>query len=211
MPADFLAPVETQNPISQGLHHTILLANYLAQTEALMRGKTAEEARKELEKSGMSAAEVQQLTPHKVFEGNRPTNSILFQKLTPFTLGVLIALYEHKIFTQGWIWGINSFDQWGWVVAIGRHALAFLADLNVISTLAFAPLFSLSLTIFDFLGWNWANSWPRLFSQSWRSPAKSPLTTRQPMDSSITLRVTESSGGRRTVTKNGFVFGQSLP
>lgn len=95
------------------MHHTILMANFLAQTEALMRGKTAEEARAELEESGMPADQVEKIVPHKVFEGNRPTNSIVFQKLTPFTLGLLVALYEHKIFTQGWIWNINSYDQWG--------------------------------------------------------------------------------------------------
>lgn len=78
-----------------------------------MRGKTAEEARDELKDSGMSADDLEMIVPHKVFEGNRPTNSIVFQKMTPFTLGVLIALYEHKVFTQGWIWNINSFDQWG--------------------------------------------------------------------------------------------------
>ena len=113
VPADFLAPVDTHNPVSGGVHHTILTANFLAQTEALMQGKTNKEARAELEKSGMPAEQIEKIVPHKVFEGNRPTNSIVFQKLTPFTLGVLIALYEHKIFTQGWIWNINSFDQWG--------------------------------------------------------------------------------------------------
>ena len=93
------------------------MANFLAQTEALMRGKTADEARAELEQSDMLADQIDQIVPHKVFEGNRPTNSIVFQKLTPFTLGLLVALYEHKIFTQGWIWNINSYDQWGWVDA----------------------------------------------------------------------------------------------
>eukprot|EP00057_Strongylocentrotus_purpuratus_P001768 XP_001201424.2 PREDICTED: glucose-6-phosphate isomerase [Strongylocentrotus purpuratus] len=113
IPADFIAPVETHNPVQGGLHHEILMANFLAQTEALMTGKTKEEAEKELVASGMSAENIKLILPHKVFEGNRPTNSIMFQKLTPFTLGVLLATYEHKIFTQGIIWNINSYDQWG--------------------------------------------------------------------------------------------------
>ncbi len=117
IPADFLAPVETQNPT--GEHHAILLSNFFAQTEALMRGKTEVEVRAELEKAGMSGEALEALIPHKVFQGNRPTNSILFRKLTPRTLGSLIALYEHKIFTQGIIWNINSFDQWG--VELGKQ------------------------------------------------------------------------------------------
>ncbi len=117
IPCDFLAPVETHNPVGQ--HHPILLSNFFAQTEALMKGKTEEEVRKELESSGMSGEKLEQLVPHKVFAGNRPTNSIMFQKLTPRTLGSLIALYEHKIFTQGIIWSINSFDQWG--VELGKQ------------------------------------------------------------------------------------------
>ncbi|CAH3141478.1 unnamed protein product [Porites evermanni] len=119
IPGDFLAPVETQNPISGGLHHTILLANFLAQPEALMKGKTTEEARAELEKSGKTGETLEKILPHKVFEGNKPTNSILFSKLTPFILGALIAMYEHKIFCQGAIWDINSFDQWG--VELGKQ------------------------------------------------------------------------------------------
>ena len=98
-PCDFLAPIETQNPLGQ--HHPILLSNFFAQTEALMKGKTPEEVRAELVKAGMTGEALEKLIPHKVFTGNRPTNSILFQKLTPKTLGTLIALYEHKIFTQG--------------------------------------------------------------------------------------------------------------
>jgi glucose-6-phosphate isomerase len=109
IPADFLAPIETHNPISNGLHHKILLSNFFAQTEALMIGKTEEEVLKEL--GNIPNKEL--IAPHKVFTGNRPTNSIMFQKLTPGTLGSLIALYEHKIFVQGIIWDINSFDQWG--------------------------------------------------------------------------------------------------
>jgi glucose-6-phosphate isomerase len=117
IPCDFLAPVETQNPI--GNHHTLLLSNFFAQTEALMKGKTEQEVRAELQASGLSGEKLEKLVPHKVFEGNRPTNSILFQKLTPRTLGSLIAMYEHKIFTQGVIWRINSFDQWG--VELGKQ------------------------------------------------------------------------------------------
>lgn len=117
IPCDFLAPIESHNPI--GDHHRILLSNFFAQTEALMKGKTPEEVRAELEKQGMSGDALEALIPHKVFTGNRPTNSLLFQKLTPKTLGSLIAIYEHKIFTQGIIWNINSFDQWG--VELGKQ------------------------------------------------------------------------------------------
>ncbi|CAH0597188.1 unnamed protein product [Chrysodeixis includens] len=119
IPCDFIAPAQTHNPISNGIHHKILLANFLAQTEALMKGKTSDEAKAELEKSGMAADAVAKILPHKVFKGNRPTNSIVVKKVTPFTLGALIALYEHKIFTQGVIWDINSFDQWG--VELGKQ------------------------------------------------------------------------------------------
>lgn len=119
IPCDFLAPAQSHNPISKGQHHTILLANFLAQTEALMKGKTAAEAKVELEKSGMPAATIQKILPHKVFKGNRPTNSIVVKKFTPFVLGALIAMYEHKIFTQGIIWDINSYDQWG--VELGKQ------------------------------------------------------------------------------------------
>ncbi|XP_059849311.1 glucose-6-phosphate isomerase-like [Hypanus sabinus] len=119
IPADFLIPVQTQHPIRNGLHHTILMANFLAQTEALMKGKTTEEAKKELQAAGLSPDALEKLLPHKVFEGNRPTNSIVFKKLTPFMLGALIAMYEHKIFVQGVIWDINSYDQWG--VELGKQ------------------------------------------------------------------------------------------
>lgn len=117
IPCDFLAAAESHNP--RGDHHPILLSNYLAQTEALMKGKTAEEVRGELAVQGMSGAELEELLPHKVFLGNRPTNSFLYPKLTPAVLGSLIALYEHKIFTQGAIWDVNSFDQWG--VELGKQ------------------------------------------------------------------------------------------
>ncbi|XP_004534673.1 glucose-6-phosphate isomerase [Ceratitis capitata] len=119
IPCDFIAPAQTHNPIAGGVHHKILLANFLAQTEALMQGKTAAQARLELEAAGMSGEKLEALLPHKTFTGNRPTNSIVVKKVTPFTLGVLIALYEHKIFTQGIIWDINSFDQWG--VELGKQ------------------------------------------------------------------------------------------
>nr|BAE22329.1 unnamed protein product [Mus musculus] len=119
IPCDFLIPVQTQHPIRKGLHHKILLANFLAQTEALMKGKLPEEARKELQAAGKSPEDLEKLLPHKVFEGNRPTNSIVFTKLTPFILGALIAMYEHKIFVQGIMWDINSFDQWG--VELGKQ------------------------------------------------------------------------------------------
>ncbi|MEE6500481.1 hypothetical protein FKM82_003799 [Ascaphus truei] len=119
IPCDFLIPVQTQHPIRKGLHHTILLANFLAQTEALMKGKSNDEAKKELQASGLSGDALEKLLPHKVFEGNRPTNSILFPKLTPFILGALIAMYEHKIFIQGVVWDINSYDQWG--VELGKQ------------------------------------------------------------------------------------------
>lgn len=95
------------------LKFQLLLANFLAQTEALMKGKTTEEARAELEKANMPADKLERILPHKVFKGNKPTNSIMVEKLTPFTLGALIVMYEMKIFTQGVIWDINSFDQWG--------------------------------------------------------------------------------------------------
>lgn len=127
VPADFLAPIESHNPI--GRHHEILLSNYFAQPEALMKGKTMEEAREELAATGTDKARVEALVSHKVFEGNRPTNAILFKKLDPPTLGALIALYEHKIFVQGIIWNINSFDQWG--VELGKQlAKAILPELE---------------------------------------------------------------------------------
>ncbi|XP_018594262.1 glucose-6-phosphate isomerase-like [Scleropages formosus] len=119
VPADFLIPAQTQHPIRDNLHHKILMANFLAQTEALMKGKTTEEARKELEASGLSGEALEKLLPHKVFQGNKPTNSIVFRKLTPYILGILIAMYEHKIFVQGFMWQINSFDQWG--VELGKQ------------------------------------------------------------------------------------------
>jgi glucose-6-phosphate isomerase len=117
IPCDFLAAAQSQNPL--GEHHTLLLSNYLAQTEALMKGKTTKEARAELVTEGKSGPEMEKLAIHKTFPGNRPTNSFLYPKLTPSVLGSLIALYEHKIFTQGAIWDVNSFDQWG--VELGKQ------------------------------------------------------------------------------------------
>jgi glucose-6-phosphate isomerase len=123
VPADFLAPVDTHNPIAGGAHHKILLSNFFAQTEALMRGKTLDEVNKET--PGIKP----ELATQKVFRGNKPTNSILFKKLDPRTLGRLIAAYEHKIFTQGVVWNINSFDQWG--VELGKQlAKAILPELD---------------------------------------------------------------------------------
>ena len=117
IPADFLAPAISHNQI--GEHHNILLSNFFAQTEALLNGKTKEDVIEELKGDGKSDDEIQKLYPHKVFEGNRPTNSILFRKLTPKVLGSLIAMYEHKIFVQGVVWNIFSFDQWG--VELGKQ------------------------------------------------------------------------------------------
>jgi glucose-6-phosphate isomerase len=117
IPADFLAPTISHNPV--GEHHAILLSNFLAQTEALMRGKTKEEAIGDLRAEGRNDEEIGRLLPYRVFEGNRPTNSILFKKLTPRVLGNLIAMYEHKIFVQGVLWNIFSFDQWG--VELGKQ------------------------------------------------------------------------------------------
>ncbi|HRJ13687.1 MAG TPA: glucose-6-phosphate isomerase [Saprospiraceae bacterium] len=117
IPCDFIAPAISHNPI--GEHHKLLMSNFFAQTEALMKGKTAEEVRAELAAAGKSEQEIEALLPFKVFPGNRPSNSILLQQITPRSLGILIALYEHKIFAQGIIWNIFSFDQWG--VELGKQ------------------------------------------------------------------------------------------
>jgi glucose-6-phosphate isomerase len=126
IPADFLAPVETHNDLVSPKeggggedHHDVLLSNFFAQTEALMKGKNEEEARAELEAQKLPPERIAEILPHKMFPGNRPTNSILFQKVTPKTLGKLVAIYEHKIFTQGIVWNIYSFDQWG--VELGKQ------------------------------------------------------------------------------------------
>ncbi|CAF4152070.1 unnamed protein product, partial [Rotaria sp. Silwood2] len=123
IPCDFIAPVETHNPIRDNLHHKILLANFLAQTEALMSGLTEEEVRK----SSNTSDEL--LIYHKSFRGNRPTNSFVLPRVTPFTLGMLTAAYEHKIFVQGQIWNINSYDQFG--VELGKQlAKVILPELD---------------------------------------------------------------------------------
>ncbi len=117
IPCDFIAPAQTHNPI--GDHHQKLMSNFFAQTEALMNGKTEEDVSEELERSGLSNEAISKLLPYKVFAGNKPSNSFLIKKITPFTLGQLIALYEHKIFVQGIIWNIYSFDQYG--VELGKQ------------------------------------------------------------------------------------------
>jgi glucose-6-phosphate isomerase len=117
IPADFLAPAISHNPT--GEHHEILLSNFFAQTEALLNGMTEKEAADQLKRDGKTDDEIQRLLPYKIFEGNRPTNSVLFKKLTPRVLGSLIAMYEHKIFVQGVVWNIFSFDQWG--VELGKQ------------------------------------------------------------------------------------------
>jgi glucose-6-phosphate isomerase len=134
IPCDFLAPVDTHNSLPKDIdapvdHHPILLSNFFAQTEAMAFGKDAETVKAELEKAGKDAATVEFLLPHKVFEGNRPSNSFMFKQMTPRVLGSLIAMYEMKIFAQGAIWNINSFDQWG--VELGKQlAKAILPELT---------------------------------------------------------------------------------
>jgi glucose-6-phosphate isomerase len=117
IPADIIAPVSSYHCIRE--HHRILMSNVFAQTEAFMKGKTEPEARAELEQAGYSGDALEKLLPYKIFPGNKPTSTILFKTLTPKTLGALIAMYEHKIFVQGIIWNINSFDQWG--VELGKQ------------------------------------------------------------------------------------------
>jgi glucose-6-phosphate isomerase len=127
IPCDFIAPAQSLNPI--GEHHPILLSNFFAQTEALMNGKTLEQIEAELTADGKTTAEIEKLAPFKVFDGNRPTNSFLLKKVTPYSLGSLIAMYEHKIFVQGIIWNIFSFDQWG--VELGKQlAKSILPELK---------------------------------------------------------------------------------
>jgi glucose-6-phosphate isomerase len=121
---DFLVGIESHDPI--GDHHRLLVANCLAQTEALMRGKTEEEARAELRAAGAAAGEIDRLAPHKVFPGNRPSTTIMYRRLGPRTLGMLLALYEHRVFTMGAVWQINSFDQWG--VELGKQLAATVAS-----------------------------------------------------------------------------------
>lgn len=117
IPCDFIAPAISHNPI--GDHHVKLLSNFFAQTEALMNGKTENDVKVEFMKAGKNEEEIKKLTPYKIFEGNKPTNSFLLKEINPHSLGSLIALYEHKIFVQGVIWNIFSFDQWG--VELGKQ------------------------------------------------------------------------------------------
>ena len=117
IPCDFIAPAQSHNPI--GNHHEILISNFFAQTEALMKGKTEDEVVEEMRAAGVPEEQIEKLKPFRVFKGNKPTNSILIRKLTPYTLGALIAMYEHKIFVQGVVWNIFSFDQWG--VELGKQ------------------------------------------------------------------------------------------
>lgn len=132
IPADFIAPAQSHNPI--GNHHQLLMSNFFAQTEALMNGKTKEQVVSELEKAGLTTDEIEKLAPFKVFEGNKPTNSILVKKITPEVLGSLIAMYEHKIFVQGVIWNIFSYDQWG--VELGKQlANSILPELENSTTI----------------------------------------------------------------------------
>lgn len=127
IPCDFIAPAQSHNPIRD--HHQKLLSSFFAQTQALMNGKSKDAVDKELQDQGKSQEEIDKLSPFKVFEGNKPTNSILIKKITPYSLGQLIALYEHKIFVQGVIWDIFSFDQWG--VELGKQlASSILPDLK---------------------------------------------------------------------------------
>jgi glucose-6-phosphate isomerase len=116
IPVDFLVAAVSDDGADE--HHQLLLANCLAQSEALMRGKTLAEARDELKGAGLTARAIDKLAPHKVCPGNRPSNTLLYRRLDPHTLGMIIALYEHKVFVQGLVWGINSFDQWG--VELGK-------------------------------------------------------------------------------------------
>jgi glucose-6-phosphate isomerase len=117
IPADYIAMLENKHPI--GEHQAILLSNFFAQTEALMRGKNEQEVHAELESQSLDDEQINKLLPHKIFPGNKPSSSIFLHKLDPKTLGSLIAFYEHKVFVQGIVWNINSFDQWG--VELGKQ------------------------------------------------------------------------------------------
>ena len=124
-PIDFLAAAEPTN--ADAHHHDLLLANCFAQGEALMRGRSTAEAEAITLKQGASPEEAKRLAPHKTFSGSRPTSTLLYKKLTPRTLGRLIAIYEHKVFTEGVVWDINSFDQWG--VELGKELASRLAPI----------------------------------------------------------------------------------
>jgi glucose-6-phosphate isomerase len=123
-PVDFIAALKPNHTLPG--HHALLLANCFAQSEALMRGKNAEEVRRDMQAQGLAEEEIARLLPHRIFPGNRPSNTILIEALTPHALGALIALYEHKVFVQGAIWDINSFDQWG--VELGKVLAKNIAD-----------------------------------------------------------------------------------
>lgn len=132
IPADFIAPAKSLNKI--GNHHQLLLSNFFAQTEAFMKGKTAEEVENELANKGFTTEQIKYHTPFRVFEGNRPTNSIMFDELNPYNLGKLISAYEHKIFVQGVLWNVFSYDQWG--VELGKKlASAILPELTSTTTI----------------------------------------------------------------------------
>jgi glucose-6-phosphate isomerase len=124
IPADFIGAIKSHNEL--GDHHLMLMANFFAQTEALMRGRTSDEALAEMLNAGVAEERARLLAPHRTFPGSRPTNSILMERLTPYTLGALIALYEHRIFVQGVLWGINSFDQWG--VELGKQLAGVILE-----------------------------------------------------------------------------------
>ncbi len=134
IPCDFIAPVHTHNPVAD--HHEKLLSNFFAQTEALMVGKTEDEVKAELQKAGMRPDEIEFHLPYRVFAGNRPSNSLMVDQLTPETLGMLIAMYEHKIFVQGVIWNIYSYDQWGVELGkvLAKKILPELTSTGVISS-----------------------------------------------------------------------------
>ena len=119
IPVEFLVAARAHEPKEMAAHHSLLLANCLAQSEALMRGRTLAEAKAQLLKAGRSEADVNRIAPHRVFPGNRPSVTIAYRQLDPATLGKLIALYEHRVFVEGAIWDINSFDQWG--VELGKE------------------------------------------------------------------------------------------
>jgi glucose-6-phosphate isomerase len=124
IPADFIGAIKSHNEM--GDHHPKLMANFFAQTEALMRGRTTDEALEEMRAAGVDEERAQLLARHRTFPGNRPTNSLMMERLTPYTLGALIALYEHRIFVQGVVWGINSFDQWG--VELGKQLAGVILE-----------------------------------------------------------------------------------
>ena len=133
IPADFILAVESLNPL--GEHHELLIANCLAQTEALMTGKSEAEVRREMEAAGASPADIDAIAPHRTFEGNRPTNTLLVGRLDPFALGALIALYEHKVFVEACVWDIDPFDQWG--VELGKQlAKSIKAELDAGTTVS---------------------------------------------------------------------------